>query len=299
MSVVDLLLLIFLAALWGSSFLFIRIAVPFLGPFPLAAARVLLAGAALVLYGLATRRQLAFKGRMARFILLGAINGAVPFSLISWAELHLTASMAAIINSSTPLFGALISALWLNERVTPRRLLGLALGFAGVGVVVGWNPMPLTLAAVGAMLVASLHYALGSAYATRYLKGVPTLTMAAGQQLGAGLVLLPLALALPPIAMPPGPALYSLLALALAGTALAYLVFFRLLDRVGPTSTLSVTYLVPIFGLIWGRIFLAEPVGLGLLAGLALVLTSVTLVAGVRLPTPAAAKPPPPVTEGD
>lgn len=287
MSVFDFSLLLLLAALWGFSFLFIRIAVPALGPLALADIRVLLAGLVLVLYGLVTGRRVGFRGRMLRFLILGAINGAIPFSLINWAELHLTASMAAILNSATPLFGALIAGVWLGERITAARAVGLALGFVGVGVVVGWNPQPvtpLTLAAAGAMLLASFHYGLGSTYAARYLRGLPTLTLAAGQQLGAGLVLLPLALAFPPAGVPPRPALLSLLALALLCTAVAYLLYFRLLERVGPTSTLSVTYLVPIFGLIWGRLFLQEPIGPGLLVGLALVLLSVTLVTGFRLP---------------
>jgi len=285
----DLALLFLLAAVWGAAFLFIRVASPALGPFMLVTARVLLAAGALLLYAAATRRVPDLRARWKGYVLLGAVNAAAPFTLISVAELRLTASLAAILNATTPLFAALVAALWLRERITAKRALGLALGLVGVAILVGWSPLRIdgpVLLAIAASLGGAAAYAVGGVYVSRRFKGTPPLALAIGQQLGAGALLLPLAVTHIPAVPPSMGVVLAFLGLSLLATAVAYLIYFRLIANVGPTKTLTVTILVPVFGLLWGALFLHEPVGLGTLAGLVVVLTSVALVTGLRVPVP-------------
>jgi drug/metabolite transporter (DMT)-like permease len=282
----DLLTLFALAALWGASYLFIRIGVPALGPLPLAAGRTALA--ALVLWvGLrALGRRPVLRPHARGLLVLGATNAALPFFLIGAAELHLTASLAAILTATTPLWAVIFSVLWLGERITLRRSAGLLLGGAGVAVLVGWSPVAPTgavLASIAAMLVASAAYALSGVYAKQRLAGVPAATLAIGQQLGAVVWLAPPALWRLPAADPAPGALLALLALAVLCTALAYPLYFRLIASAGPTRTTTVTYLIPLFGMLWGVLFLGEAVTRGMLAGLACILVSIVLVNDVRV----------------
>ncbi len=136
-------MLLLLAALWGPSFLFIRIASPVLGPGVLVELRVFLATLALTLYAISCARLPALWVRWKAYLLLGAINAALPFTLIALAELHLPSSLAAILNATTPLFTAIIAALWLHERLTTKKVIGLIIGVVGVGILVGWSPLSL------------------------------------------------------------------------------------------------------------------------------------------------------------
>ena len=273
-----------LGALWGGSFLFIRIAVPALGPFLLVELRVGLAAAALILYAMAAGSMPKIRGRWRSFLVLGFLNAAVPFSLISAAEIYLTASLAAILNATTVMFTAIVAAVWMGDALTARKAIGVVLGIFGVSVLVGWDPLPLNgavLLAVAAMLLASLTYALGATYAKRSFSGIPPLGMAMGQLGAAGALLLPLAVVSVPERAPSTVVTLSMLGLALLSTAVAYLIYFRLIENVGPTSTLTVTLLVPVFGLLFGVLLLDEPFGIGTLAGLGIILTSVVLITGI------------------
>jgi drug/metabolite transporter (DMT)-like permease len=290
-------MLFVLAALWGASYLFIRVAVPAFGPFPLAAGRTLVA--ALVLWvGLSLLgKRPELRRYWRQLLVLGASNAALPFFLIGAAELRITASLAAMLTATTPFWAMLFAAYWLGERITLARGVGLILGIVGVGVLVGWSPIPLTapvLLSVGAMLVASCAYGFAGVYTKRRLSGVPPSTLAIGQQLAAAAwLLLPTLWSAPRVVPTPGAAT-ALLALALFCTALAYPLFFRLIETIGPTRTATTTYLIPIFGTLWGTLFLDERVTPGMLVGLALILGSVGLVNGVRIgdilrrPAPAA-----------
>lgn len=283
----DLGALVLLAALWGASYIFIRVAVPALGPFVLMGVRVALAAAALALYAFVLARGMPkLRARWREFLIVGAANSAIPFTLIAAAELELTASLAAILNSTTALFVAVVAAVWIGEALTVKKVFGLVTGFVGVAVVVGWDPVSLTwvvLLSVGAMLAASLSYAVGGVYVKRTFAGVPPLAMAIGQQTGAAMFLLPLAAVTLPAQAPPLPAALSALALALLCTAVAYLLYFRLIENVGPTKTLTVTFLIPVFGLLFGVVLLGEPVGLGTLVGFGIIVSGVALVTEVRL----------------
>lgn len=280
--------LILLAALWGGSFLFMRLAAPALGPIVVATARVGLAALALLAWAAAIGQRPRVWAGWRQFLVMGALNAALPFTLITAAELHLTAGLAAILNATTPLFAALVAAAWLGERLTLAKGAGLALGLGGVGILVGWSPLPpgpLGLASVGACLLAALLYAVAGAYAKRTFVGVPPLRLAIGQQLGATALLLPLALPIgvataPTMLLTPGVAA-AIVALAVLCTSVAYLLYFHLIASIGPTNTLSVTFLVPVFGLLWSALFLREPLGPGTFLGLGLILASVLLVTGI------------------
>jgi len=291
MSRRDLLLLFTLAAMWGGSFLFIRVSAPVLGPVVLGEARVGLATAALLLYAVLSRRRPALRARWKSYLLLGLLNAAIPFVLIAVAELHLTAALAAILNATTPLFGAVVAAIWLGEPFTRVKSVGLVLGVAGVAVLVGWSPLRFdgpTVVAIGASLLAALSYGVAGAYARRAFKGEQPLNLAIGQQAAATLLLLPLAvpstvgraLVISPVVA------FSVITLALLCTAVAYILYFALIASVGPTKTLSVTLLVPLFGVLWGALFLHETVSSSTVLGMAIILSSVFFVTGLKAALP-------------
>lgn len=282
----DLGALLLLGALWGGSFFFIRVAVPALGPALLMEVRVFIAAVTLGAYTFAVGRLGGILPRWKEFLLLGGLNAALPFTLIAAAEINLTASFAAILNATTPLFAAIVAVVWIGEALTLKRVVGLVMGIFGVALIVGWTPISLNaivLLSVGASLAAAFSYSLGGVYAKRTFPDTPPLTLAIGQQAGAATVLLPLAAASLPQEPPPLTAILCVLALALLSTALAYLLYFRLISSVGPTRTLTVTFLVPVFGVFFGVLLLAEPVTLSMVLGLGIVLLSVGLVTGIRL----------------
>ena len=286
----DGLLLAGLALMWGSSFLLIRVAVPGFGPAALVALRVLLGAGLLFVYARAVRQPLALKQHARQFVVLGLLNAALPYMLISAAELHLTASFAAVLNATTPLFAAVFASFWLSERMTMRRVLGLMAGMMGVGLLVGWSPVPMspvTLISVLAMLVASASYAAAGIYAKSSMNGVSVHSLAFGQQLGALVWLTIPGIVWAPATTPPTMAVWAVIALGLLSTGVAYLLYFRLLERVGPTRTSTITYLMPVVGVMWGVLLLDEPVNAGMFAGLGVVLASMVLVNDIRIRVPA------------
>jgi drug/metabolite transporter (DMT)-like permease len=277
----QLVLLVVLGALWGASFLFIAVTVDALGPIGVADARVVLAAVALLAYAALTSGVPALRARWRDHLLLGLVNVALPFALISAAELELPASLAAILNATAPLGSALIGAALLGQRLRARQGVGLVVALAGVALVVGLAPLELDLAAglaVGASVLAALSYAVAGHLTRARFAGVPPLALSIGQLVAAAVLLTPLLAVVPPDAAPTGGELAAVLALGLACTAVAYLIYFRLIAEVGATSAITVTYLVPVFGVLWGTLFRDEQVTLGVLAGAALVLAGVLLV---------------------
>lgn len=282
--------LLLLAALWGGSFLFIRVAVPVLGPIVLAELRFAIAGMGLLLFAGARGALPGLRRAWWKYLVLGALNGAIPSVLIATAELHLTASLAAILNATVPLCTALAGAIWLKEPLRIRTAAGIALGIAGVAVLVGWSALPRTPAVVlsiCASMGAASSFGLVNVFAkVAFVRAAP-LTLAIGQQLGASALLLPLAV---PAAATRGPTIRvtpllacAVLALALLCTSLGYLLFFYLIVRAGPLGAASVTLLTPVTGIAWGALFLREPVRPGAIAGCAVILASVVLVTGTRI----------------
>jgi len=270
-----------LGAIWGASFLFIRVAVPFFGPMVLMDFRVLIAGFALLIFAYFRRQLPNHLHRWREFLILGFFNAALPFALIAFSQLTLTASLASILNSTTPLFTAVIAALVLGHSLTIRKLGGISMGIMGVAVLVGGSPLDIDMTkiiAVLASLGAACSYGIGTVYASRNFHGMKPLHTAIGQLMSAGVILLLPAAFSAPSEPPPINAVIALLALALLSTSFAYQLYFFLVNNVGPTRTASVTFLVPVFGTIWGVIFLQEALSTGMIIGMLIILLSVRLV---------------------
>ena len=242
MSPLDLFLLVVLGAIWGASFLFIRIGAPALGPVPLVELRLVLAAAALLAYAAVRRDTVLRPERWRQFLMQGTVNNVVPFVTIASAELFITAGLGAILNATTPFFTVIVNAIWHRRRPSFGQILGTIIGFLGVVVLVGVGSLDLGKAA----------------------------PVAVATRTGAD--------ARPDV-------IVSVLSLALLGTAVGYLIYFRLIQSAGPTRASTVTLLIPPFGVFFGSVVLGEPIGPGLVAGLALILVGVALVYGwVRAP---------------
>jgi drug/metabolite transporter (DMT)-like permease len=290
--------LLLLAALWGASFLLIKIGVAEMAPETLVAARLVVA--ALVLLGVlyAGGQRLPAAPRVwADMFLLGAIGLVAPYLLITWAEQSIPSGMAAILNATTPLFAVLLTYVWTREdQLGGLRAVGVLVGFVGVVVAVGVGNLRdgagASLWAQLAVLLAALCYAVTGIYARRAFRGVSPLVPATGQLVAGAALITPVALLLHGVPSPlPSPAaLGAVLALAVFGTAIAYVLLYWLMERIGPTRTSMVTYLLPPFALVYGALFLREQITAGALLGLGLVVLGILLANGVlRLPTARAA----------
>ena len=287
LSLIQVAALISLGAIWGASYIFIRVAVEPFGPVFLMFVRVALTALILLGYARLRSQKLNIRGHWRRFVVLGFLGSALPFSLIAWAELTVPASMAAILMSTTPLFTTLVAAVGLGERLTVAKLIGAVLGIIGVAVTVGGSTMtmsPEVIAATVALLAATLSYAAGGVFAKRFFTGLNNLSMSSGQLIAATFILAPVSVVDLPQEVPPVDALLATLALVVLCTALAYQLYYYLIISAGPTKALTVTLLVPVFGVIWGALLLQESISIGMIAGLLIVLFSVGLVTGAVSP---------------
>ena len=285
MKTKDLLMLLGLAALWGASFLFVRIASPVLGPFVTSFGRVAVAAAVLISYVRATGVTLNLRVNWRAFTMMGLTNAALPFTLFAIALLNLNASYSSILNATSAFFTALVAAVWLKEPMTVRRLLGIALGLTGVFVLIGYNPVPLSPAAivsVGLILLATFSYGIAAVFARQASKTIAPTVFATGQQVAATVLTAPLALlTLPSAKSPTSAVLFAVLGVGVLCTALAYLLYYRLINNIGPTRALTVTFLIPVFGIAWGALFLGEAITPNMLIGFAIILAGMALVLGL------------------
>jgi drug/metabolite transporter (DMT)-like permease len=287
MKAADIAELFGLAALWGASFLFMRMGAAEFGPVALAAVRV--TGAALCLLPLlAARSQMAvLRAHWRPIFVVGITNSAVPFLCFSYAALSITAGLSSIFNAATPLFGAVIAWLWLKDRLTPSRIAGLGIGFAGV-LWLAWDKASFKPGGSGwavlACLAATLLYGGSASYTKLRLAGVAPLAVATGSQLSAALVLaLPAAWWWPTVA-PSASAWVTAALLAVLCTAVAYILYFRLIAHVGPANAIAVTFLIPLFAVAWGWLFLAEALSLAMVFGCAAILLGTGLATGLLRP---------------
>lgn len=274
--------LLALGAIWGAAFMFIRIAVPHFGPIALVEVRVVLAALVIVAMLALRGRMGEFKGRWKAFAIIGALNTAVPFALFAYATRTIPAGFAAVLNSSTPLWGAVIGRAVFGERLGVDRTIGLLVGFCGVVILV----VPkLTVGggalAIGAALGGAALYAMAAHLTRRLLPGVSSLAISGGSLVASAAMLALPALWLRPTVMPPMSAWWSVIALALAGTALGYILYFRLLESVGATGAMAVTYLIPLFGMVWGWMFLDEVATSTMLVGCGCILAGVAVTTGM------------------
>jgi len=273
--------LVALAAIWGAAFIFMRVAAPVLGPAWTPELRVLIGGLALLAWFRAIGFDPGLRAHWRFYLLVGTVNIAVPFVLYSFAAMHAPASLLSITNATSPIFGLAWAALFGDERVTLRKALGLGLGIAGVALIAqptGDALDPLFGWAVAAALGACCAYGLAGPLIKRYAGEASPRGMAAGNQLAAAVVLLPLLPLLPPLAAPTALVIVNMLALALLASGVAFVLYFRLMADIGATRALTVTYLIPLFGIFWGWLFLGEALPAAALAGGVLILAGTVLV---------------------
>ncbi|MCQ4316343.1 EamA/RhaT family transporter [Stutzerimonas zhaodongensis] len=288
MRLVDLLRLLSLAAIWGASFLFMRIIAPELGTFPTAFFRVLFAFVGLLAILLLMRSRWDFRGKLKLCLILGMINSGAPFALYALAAQFLPTGYSAIFNATTPMMGVIIGALFFAESLTASKMIGVVFGLGGVALLTRTGPVAfdvdLLIGAI-ACLGATACYGFGGFLTRRWINqqgGLSSELVAFGSQAGAALCLLPLfALSLitaPPVSWGNGSVWLSLLALGIGCTAFAYILYFRLLSDIGPVRTLAVTFIIPPFGVLWGALFLGEPLDWAYVYGGALIGVALWLI---------------------
>jgi len=280
MRPVDWLRLVTLAALWGGAFMFMRVASPALGALLTAEIRVGLAGLVLGAYGLLIREEIGLFRHAGRYLFIGVVSSAIPFALYAFSAAHSGAGLNAIINATSPLYGAIAASIFLRDRLTGSRVLAILVGACGVWILAGdfiTLDSPLAGWALAAALTAALCYGLAGVFAKLYAPKVSPLAMTVGTQLMAAVFLLPLL----PAGEVPGPvtwiALGAAAALAIVASVFGYLLYFALLRDVGPVRTLYVTFLIPVFGIFWGVTILGESIGPRAIMGGALILVAVWL----------------------
>jgi drug/metabolite transporter (DMT)-like permease len=286
LSPLDLASLLYLGAVWGGAFLFLRIAAPEVGPVWAAEFRLVI-GAAILLALVGRRALPAMRGRIVAFTIVGATFAAIPFTCIAFASLTLPTGVTALLNAATPLFTATLGVLVLRQAMTPRMVAGLAIGVAAVLLLVGGShldPTPATLIAVAAGLGAPASYAVAGTYVRARLSDVPGVELATGMILMGALVTLPVALLTGAPGTPTLEGAVSLLGVGSVSTAFAWPVFYRILGRSTPTVASTVTFIVPVFAAAWGTLVLGEAVGSELIGAFGLVLVSLVLVLNLRLP---------------
>ncbi|MCO7208334.1 MULTISPECIES: DMT family transporter [unclassified Pseudoalteromonas] len=282
MSLPSLLRLFILAAIWGASFLFMRMAANSLGPAVLIELRVGFAAITLFIFALYLRKKLAFATHKKHFFIIGALNSAIPFLLFAYAAQTINASTLSILNSTTPIWGAIVGIIWSKTKPTKSMLLGLLLGLTGVAILVGQNSLTIdsqAITAIVAALCASLSYAIASHY-TKHAPKLSAFDNAHGSMWAASIMVLPLIFVIPAREMPTNVVMLGVVALGVLCTAVAYILFFRLIDDIGPTSALTVTFLIPLFGIVWGNLILDEQIGPNTLVGALCVIAGTMLVTG-------------------
>ncbi|MCF3649045.1 DMT family transporter [Synoicihabitans lomoniglobus] len=270
-----------LSAIWGSSFVFIRMCAPVFGPFLTASGRLGLAGIALVVYLRVVRFDAQWTRYRWDYLKVGVLASGAPFICFAVGALKLPASLLSILNACTPLFAAIFAAIWLGEGFGWKRALGVALGITGVTLANGLSPIeftPVTLLAIGITILAPLCYALAGIYIKLRASHLPAQGNAAFSQLMiAPVVALGIPLA-PPSGLPSPGAVAALVTLALLCSAVAYLIFYRLMADIGPTKVTTITFVIPVFGMLWGALFLGEVITGGMLIGCAVMLAGTGLV---------------------
>nr|WP_215908698.1 MULTISPECIES: DMT family transporter [Pseudomonas] len=277
-----------LAAIWGASFLFMRIIAPEIGTVPTAFFRVSIAAAGLLVILAMLRVSWDFQGKFKTVLLLGVINSGIPATMYSVAAQVLPAGYSAIFNATTPLMGVLIGGLFFSERLTPSKIAGVALGLLGVAVLTRAGPVAFDLELLmGALacLLATTCYGFAGFLARRWLDqcgGLDSRLSALGSMLGATLFLLPFfafsAITQPPASWGGWQVWVSLLGLGLVCTAFAYILYFRLLSSIGPVKSMTVTFMIPPFGVLWGALLLDEPLSMAHLYGGVLIAGALWLV---------------------
>lgn len=279
----DTIELLLLGALWGASFLFMRVAVSEFGPLALIEVRVAVAAIALSAL-LGFRGQFSsLRGLGKKLLITGAVNSAIPFTLFAYCTLSIPASYAAVLNATAPLFSVLVAFVWFGERLHWMRWVGLIVGFIGVVILVserlGASGSSIAIGlAIAAGLFAAFLYGVATQYSKRAFEGVPPLTISTGTLISASLILLPTMITHSPSKMPSGTSWICAVLLGIGCTGVAYVLFFRLLRNLGPSKAMTVAYLIPAFAILWGYVVLGESITGTMLTGGCVILFGTTLV---------------------
>lgn len=279
---INILSLFTLAALWGGSFLFVRIAANPLGPAVLIETRVAFAALTLLVVSFFLKKSLHFMSNIKHFLILGLFNSALPFLLFAYSAQILNVSTLAILNSTAPIWGAIIGAVWTRTWLTKEVVFGLVLGMIGVSVLVGWEAINVGDEAIIPM-IAALMGAFSYGVATNYAKNAPSVepfNNAHGSMWASVILVLPLVPFMPVREVVSVDIVFAVFALGAVCTGLAYLLYFRLIKELGASSALTVTFIIPVFGILWGYLFLGETVGINAIIGTVLVVTGTMFVTG-------------------
>ena len=283
---------ILLAALWGASFLFMRLGTLEFGPLPTAGLRVAIASLALLPVMLSRGLWPQLRQHWKPVMICGLINSAIPFALFSFALLSISTGLSSILNATVPLFGALVAWLWLGDKPGTSRTVGLVIGFIGVALLASGKASfkpdasgAVTAWGILACLLATISYAVAASFTRRYLSGLNSLMVATGSQIGAALGLALPTLLMWPVQAPSLKAWGALLALGILCTAVAYVLFFRLIEQLGPARAITVTFTIPVFAVFYGVTLLGETVTTWMLFCGVIVLCGTALATGlVKLP---------------
>ncbi|QBY05427.1 EamA/RhaT family transporter [Thalassotalea sp. HSM 43] len=284
MTLNQTLLLILLAAIWGASFMFMRVATPEMGPIALIGFRALIGFATLLPFLLFRRGFADLRRHWQGIFIVGMTNTAIPFVLLAYATLTLSAGLTSILNATAPIFAALVGFVWLKQRLTINKTTGLMLGFIGILTLFagkGDFAIDATAIAIFAGLIAGLNYGFAACYTGKYLSKVNSMSVAVGSQFFAALVYLPILPFFMPEQAISEQAIVATIVLGAICTALAYIIYFYLIKEVGPDKSISVAYLIPVFGVFWGMIFLDEQLTMSMLIGAVLILAGVGMTTGV------------------
>ncbi|HFC93570.1 MAG TPA: DMT family transporter [Leucothrix mucor] len=284
MKLSDTLLLILLAAIWGLSFIFMRATAEDFGPIVLITIRVGTATLILLGFLFVKKRRQEFIQYWKALFFIGLLNSALPFSFLAYASLTLNAGILSIINALTPVFAALVAHVWLKDKMTKVQLLGMLIGFSGITYLV-WDKMnwdAVSWLPIVAAVMTTVSYGLAANTTKKYLKEVSPITATAGTLFFATLFMMVLALFfLPDFSVIPTLSWGYALALGALCTAFAYLLFFRLIQNIGPSKAVSVTFIIPIFSFLWAYLLLGEVVTMRMWVATAVILLGTGLVTGV------------------
>ena len=272
MELKDWILLTGLAAIWGSAFMFIKISAVVFGPILLVTLRLLIAGLVFMPVLLRDDKRYLFRPYLPAILIIAIVSNALPFSMFAYASLGATSNMLGILNGTTAFLTTVIAYFWLKESVTSKQIIGLLLGFIGVLILVNPSNGSTTYIASMCAMIGSLCYAFNAVYLQKHHSNSDKIVLIGWSMLFGGLLMIPLASFNLPNEMPDINSILALLWLAVISTGLGYLAYVRLIDKIGAVKTATLTYLLPVFSIIWGAIFLQEKITLIILGGFIFVM---------------------------
>jgi drug/metabolite transporter (DMT)-like permease len=284
MKLSDIIDLVALSALWGGSFLFMRIAAPEFGPLVLVEVRVVIAALFLLPIFLLRANISELTVHWKKLAILSVLNSAAPFFLLTFATLSITGGFAGILNATAPIFAAIVAWVWLSDRLGVSQIVGLVIGFVGVLVLV-WNKVTLdfdgTTVAILAGIIAAIFYGVGGNFTKKYMGQMNSLAIATGTMTAAAIILLPIAIYLWPSEPVSTRSWIAAIIMGVASTGIAYILYFRLIRNVGPVKAITVTYLIPAFAMLWGTIFIDEKVTSIMVVGCTIIFLGTALATGM------------------